>query len=76
MFCISIYTYYRTLGCSASHGGSGRPSGMALDNPRIRVTTYEGSGHALESPEGQGTNIIRNDALEAVTHFIRESGMN
>ena len=49
---------------------------MALDNPRIRVTTYEGSGHALESPEGQGTSIIRNDALEAVTHFIRESGMN
>jgi dipeptidyl aminopeptidase/acylaminoacyl peptidase len=42
----------------------------SLANPKIRVTVYRGSGHALESPLGQGNSIIRQDALEAVSDFI------
>jgi len=34
------------------------------------VTVYRGSGHALESPLGQGNAIIRQDALESVSDFI------
>ena len=41
-----------------------------LDNPNIRVIVYRGSGHALESPLGQGNAIIRQDALETVSDFI------
>jgi len=41
-----------------------------LGNPNIHVTVYRGSGHALESPLGQGDSIIRQDALEAVSDFI------
>ena len=42
-----------------------------LGNPRIRVEVYEGSGHALESPRGDGNSIIRRDVLDAITVFIR-----
>jgi len=41
-----------------------------LDNPHIRVKIYEGSGHALESPRGQGNSIIRKDALDEISGFI------
>ncbi len=47
---------------------------MSLDNPQIRVKTFEGSGHALESPSGQGNSIIREDALIEISGFIRERG--
>ncbi|MBT8058206.1 MAG: alpha/beta fold hydrolase [Gammaproteobacteria bacterium] len=46
---------------------------VALNNPRIQVKIYEGSGHALESPVGQGKRIIRKDALEEISVFILES---
>jgi dienelactone hydrolase len=45
---------------------------MRLSNPRIRVKVYEGSGHALESPLGQGNSIIRKDALRDILAFIRD----
>lgn len=47
----------------------------ALNNPRIDVKVYEGSGHALESPDGQGSSIIRADALEEIADFIHNIGM-
>ncbi len=43
---------------------------QALGNPRITVRIYEGSGHALESPVGQGDSIIRPEALEDIYEFI------
>ena len=43
---------------------------VALGNPRIRVKVYEGSGHALESPRGEGDSIIRIDALDEISGFI------
>jgi dienelactone hydrolase len=46
---------------------------MSLGNPYIRVKVYDGSGHALESPAGSGTSIIRHDALEDISTFIRET---
>lgn len=48
---------------------------MGLNNPHIRVKIYEGSGHALESPVGQGNSIIRKDALEEISVLIRDTAM-
>jgi len=48
---------------------------MSLNNPRIQVKVYDGSGHALESPLGNGNSIIRKDALKEISHFIREVSM-
>lgn len=45
----------------------------SLDNPNIKVNIYEGSGHALESPEGEGTSIFREDALRDIRDFINSS---
>lgn len=45
----------------------------ALDKPNIDVRVYPGSGHALESPEGQGDSIIRHDALDDIRAFIQEA---
>jgi dienelactone hydrolase len=45
---------------------------MSLSNPHILVKVYEGSGHALESPRGQGNSIIRTDALAEMSDFIIE----
>ena len=42
-----------------------------LGNPRINVIIYDGSGHALESPRGQGNSIIREDALVEISGFIQ-----
>jgi dienelactone hydrolase len=42
----------------------------SLDNPSIEVIIYPGSGHALESPEGEGNSIFRPDALEEIASFI------
>lgn len=48
----------------------------SLGNPLIRVKIYEGSGHALESPGGQGNSIIRKDALEEISGLIRDTALN
>ena len=42
----------------------------SLNNPKIHVSIYEGSGHALESPEGKGVSIIREDAMRDIRDFI------
>jgi len=47
----------------------------SIDNPRIKVKVYEGSGHALESPVGQGDSIIRKDVLEEISAFIHDMGI-
>lgn len=45
----------------------------ALDKPNIRVIIYQGSGHALQDPPGQGDRLFRQDALQAIGAFIGES---
>ena len=45
----------------------------SLGNPNIEVKIYEGSGHALESPEGKGRSIFREDALRDIRDFIYSS---
>lgn len=45
----------------------------ALDKPNIEVIVFEGSGHALETPEGKGTSIIRVEALERISRLIKSS---
>ena len=47
----------------------------SLGNPNTRVKVYDDSGHALESPPGRGNSIIRIDALEEISVFIRDTGM-
>ncbi len=43
----------------------------SLGKTNIEVRIYEGSGHALESPEGDGNSIFREDALRDIRDFIR-----
>ena len=43
-----------------------------LGNRHIRVEVYQGSGHALESPLGQGDSIIRKDVLDEISGFIHD----
>lgn len=43
----------------------------SIGNPRIEVKIYQGSGHALESPKGEGDSIFRIDALRDIRDFIR-----
>lgn len=45
----------------------------SLKNPAIDVRIYEGSGHALEDPEGIGDSIFRLDALEDISSFIHSA---
>ena len=47
----------------------------SLGNPHVRVKVYGGSGHALESPLGHGNSIVRNDALEDISVFIRDASV-
>ena len=42
----------------------------ALGNDMVTIRTYEGSGHALESPVVVGDSIIRADALDDILNFI------
>jgi pimeloyl-ACP methyl ester carboxylesterase len=42
----------------------------ALGNRNINIKIYEGSGLALESPEGFGNRIFRENALEDIRDFI------
>ena len=46
-------------------------NGLGKDN--IEVIVFEGSGHALEDPPGQGNRKIRLEALEAVRDFILQA---
>ena len=43
---------------------------QSLGYPNIAVKIYEGSGHALESPEGKGRSIFREDAMRDIRDFI------
>lgn len=47
-----------------------------LRKPNIRVSIYEGSGHALEDPPEYGNSLIRYDALEAIGQFIQASALD
>ena len=47
-----------------------------LNKPNIEVIIYEGSGHALESPEGRGDSIFREDAREDIRDFIMGNARN
>jgi len=42
----------------------------SLGKSNIDVRIYKGSGHALESPEGMGRRIFREDALRDIRDFI------
>lgn len=42
----------------------------SLEKPNLRVTIFEGSGHALEDPEGTGDRLFRQDALALIREFI------
>lgn len=41
-----------------------------LKKANIKVIVFEGSGHALASPEGQGDSIFREDAMQQIADFI------
>ncbi len=45
----------------------------SLGNPNIDVRVYEGSGHALESPQGVGRSIFREDALREILDFVQST---
>ena len=45
----------------------------ALEKNSIEVRIFDGSGHALQDPPGQGDNLIRHEVLQAITEFIRKS---
>lgn len=45
-----------------------------LGRENIEVVVFEGSGHALEEPEGHGNRIIRPEALERVRKFVHAAG--
>lgn len=42
----------------------------SLHKPNIEVIIFEGSGHALEDPEGKGNSIFREDAMNQIRDFI------
>jgi pimeloyl-ACP methyl ester carboxylesterase len=46
----------------------------AMNKPNIEVKNYSGSGHALESPVGQGQSIFRADAMTDIVALVRASG--
>ncbi len=41
-----------------------------LDRSNLDVRIYEGSGHALVTPEGEGNSIVREDAMRDIRDFI------
>ncbi len=43
-----------------------------LGNSRIRIRMYDDSGHAIESPAGQGDSIIRQDALDDILQLVAD----
>jgi pimeloyl-ACP methyl ester carboxylesterase len=44
----------------------------AAGNDAIEVVVYDGSGHAVQDPVGQGDRLIRGEALGAISDFILE----
>lgn len=40
-----------------------------LGNPKIDVRVFEGSGHALEAPQGTGNSRFREDAMKIIRDF-------
>ncbi len=42
----------------------------SFGKPNIDVRIYKGSGHALESPTGEGNSIFREDALRDIRDFV------
>jgi dienelactone hydrolase len=48
----------------------------SLEKPNIEVRVYEGSGHALESPEGKGNSIFREEALMEIRDFIHSASIS
>ncbi len=42
----------------------------SLDKSNLDVRIYEGSGHALVTPEGKGNSIVREDAMRDIRDFI------
>ncbi len=47
----------------------------SLGNSHITVKVYEGSGHALQDPVGQGQRIFREDALSDIRNFIHSASL-
>jgi dienelactone hydrolase len=45
----------------------------SLGNRNIDIRIYEDSGHALESPEGAGNSVFREDALRDIRDFIHSA---
>jgi dipeptidyl aminopeptidase/acylaminoacyl peptidase len=45
-----------------------------LNNARITIRMYAGSGHALQDPEGTGNRLFRQDALGDIRDFILAAG--
>lgn len=41
-----------------------------LNNSHITVKVYEGSGHNLETPLGQGNSVVRREVLDDMLNFI------
>ena len=52
----------------SSHESKIRFDNLHKDN--ITVKIFEGSGHALQDPAGQGKTYIRQDVLEEISDFI------
>jgi dipeptidyl aminopeptidase/acylaminoacyl peptidase len=42
-----------------------------LDKDNIAIIIYQGSGHALDDPPGQGDSIFRQEALDDIMDFIQ-----
>ncbi len=42
----------------------------SLDKSNLDVRIYEGSGHALVTPEGKGNSIVREDVMRDIRDFI------
>ncbi len=43
---------------------------QSLNSSNITVKLYEGSGHNLESPLGQGNSVVRQEVLDDVLNFV------
>lgn len=43
----------------------------SLKKANLHIKVYEDSGHAIEDPPGQGDQVIRGEALQDISEFIR-----
>lgn len=43
---------------------------QSLNKPNITVRLYDGSGHNLETPPGQGNLMVRQQALDDILNFV------